>query len=466
MAFDMSIHAEKSTEEHHHMISKLVSFALGAGLMGASAAVPHPSSLAAQQDIQELLAAARGVSATFCTLAADGVFSWGGRWLAPAEAVRSDIRSRMQFNRRNRRLSADESRALLTGIASTDPCERHMSATLIGRFGDSTIAGTLGSRLSAGPPTERQAALIALGLLDASSQLQEIIRALRDETPGVRANAAWALGRINEKTAAPALLAAVSDRDETVRAAAIVALGHIGGVQDSIEVLIRVLRTDTSPEVRRVAAWALGELRNRTATPALVQALSADRSEEVREMSVWALATINARDALDAIVTAMRKDESAAVRETSAWAVAELNGRRVIDALADVVGNDREPDVRGTAAWAIGQLHPGKAPASLVKAIRDADPDVRLKAAWALSEIEDPEVAGAIVEALKTETKDRVQQAEVRALVRSGEASEDIFRRLLESKDADTRGMAIRALAGHRSSGPWPWPWPRPRPMP
>jgi HEAT repeat protein len=183
-------------------------------------------------------------------------------------------------------------------------------------------------------------------------------------------------------------------------------------------------------------------------------------------MSVWALATINARDALDAIVTAMRKDESPAVRETSAWAVAELNGRRVIDALADVVGNDRESEVRGTAAWAIGQLHPGRAPASLVKAIRDADPDVRLKAAWALSEIEDPEVAGAIVEALKTETKERVQQAEVRALVRSGDASEDIFRRLLESKDADTREMAVRALAGRRSSGPWPWPWPRPRPMP
>lgn len=187
---------------------------------------------------------------------------------------------------------------------------------------------------------------------------------------------------------------------------------------------------------------------------------------DVREMAAWALVASNARDAVDALVNAMRKDESADVRETSAWALAELNARRTIDALADVAANDSDSEVRGTAAWAIGNLHPGKAPAALVKAIRDADPEVRLKAAWALSEIGDPDATPAILEALKTETRERVQQAEVRALLRSGDGSEEVFRRLLESKDADTREMAVRALAGRKGFGPWPWPWPRPRPMP
>jgi len=173
-----------------------------------------------------------------------------------------------------------------------------------------------------------------------------------------------------------------------------------------------------------------------------------------------------ARDAVDALVNAMRKDESVEVRETCAWALAELNARRAIDALGDVVGSDKDPEVRGTAAWAIGQLRPSKAPASLTKALRDVEPDVRLKAAWALSEIGDPDASAAIVEALKTETHERVQHAEVRALLRVGEGSEDVFRRLLESKDEETREMAVRALAGRRGFGPWPWPWPRPRPMP
>ncbi len=91
---------------------------------------------------------------------------------------------------------------------------------------------------------------------------------------------------------------------------------------------------------------------------------------------------------------------------------------------------------------------------------------MRVKAAWALGEIADPDAGAAIADALKTETKDDVQQAEVRALLKAGEGSEEVFRRLLESKDADTRQMAVRALAGRRRVDPWPWPWPRPRPMP
>ena len=135
-------------------------------------------------------------------------------------------------------------------------------------------------------------------------------------------------------------------------------------------------------------------------------------------------------------------------------------------ALAAAVANDKDDDVRGTAAWAIGQMHPGKAPAPLIKAIHDPNGDVRVKSAWALSEIADPDAAMAIADGLKTETKEDVQQAEVRALLKSGEGTEDLFRRLLESKDADTRQMAVRALAGRRRVDPWPWPWPRPRPMP
>jgi HEAT repeat protein len=111
-------------------------------------------------------------------------------------------------------------------------------------------------------------------------------------------------------------------------------------------------------------------------------------------------------------------------------------------------------------------MHPGKAPATLLKAIKDADPEVRLKAAWALSEIGDPDAAPAIAEALKTETRERVQHAEVRALMRTGDGSPEVFRQLLDSKDPQTREMAVRALAGRRGFGPWPWPQPRPRPNP
>jgi HEAT repeat protein len=106
------------------------------------------------------------------------------------------------------------------------------------------------------------------------------------------------------------------------------------------------------------------------------------------------------------------------------------------------------------------------APPALIKAVGDADDDVRLTAAWALSEIGDPQAVPAVSAALRTEARERVRQALVRVLVQSGEASADVLRGLLESKDPKTREMAVRALAGRHGPDPWPWPQPRPRPFP
>ena len=53
----------------------------------------------------------------------------------------------------------------------------------------------------------------------------------------------------------------------------------------------------------------------------------------------------------------------------------------------------------------------------------------------------------------------------VRALVKSGERSEEFFKELLESEDANVREAAVRGIAG-RGMNPWPWPQPRPRPFP
>ena len=54
--------------------------------------------------------------------------------------------------------------------------------------------------------------------------------------------------------------------------------------------LARVLRTDSSASLRRVAAWGLNEYgEDPVAVEALVNALRRDASEDVREMAAWSL---------------------------------------------------------------------------------------------------------------------------------------------------------------------------------
>jgi HEAT repeat protein len=99
-----------------------------------------------------------------------------------------------------------------------------------------------------------------------------------------RKRAAWALGFLNDEEAAPALLRTLGDRNDAtdVRAYAAEALGHMAPQTPRDEALAALLRalTDPAPEIRFWAAFALGNLGDERAIPALQQ-LAARDSESV-----------------------------------------------------------------------------------------------------------------------------------------------------------------------------------------
>ena len=236
---------------------------------------------------------------------------------------------------------------------------------------------------------------------------------------------------------------------------------------DRPALLAKVLRTDTSATLRRIAAWGLAEYaETAVAQQALTEAVRNDKDVEVREMAAWALAESGDRGAgvSEALVGALH-DKSEKVRATAAWALGEAGSHSSVDALVAAF-SDSSRDVRMRAVWAIGEIGPKQAPKPLVALLKDKDPDVRELVAWALYEIEDPDAAPALDAALRTETSKDLQLSYIRALAAMGEKSVDALRGLLESPDQRIKTMAVRALAGGSAGEPWPWPWPEPRPSP
>ena len=231
--------------------------------------------------------------------------------------------------------------------------------------------------------------------------------------------------------------------------------------------LARVLRTDTSATLRRVAAWGLSEYADApVAAEALANAVRRDVNAAVREMAAWALADgDDGAVAIDALSAALRGDADARVRATAAWALGNVGNRAATDALVDALG-DASPEVRKSALWAIGSVEPKEAPRAVLALLKDPDARVRELAAWALYAIEDPSAAPALEAALRAETDKDLQLSYVRALAALGEKSVDAIRGLLESPDQRIKTMAVKALAGGHASGPWPRPWPQPRPSP
>jgi beta-lactamase regulating signal transducer with metallopeptidase domain/HEAT repeat protein len=251
------------------------------------------------------------------------------------------------------------------------------------------------------------------------------------------------------------------------------ALGHdspkvAGKATDERPALLaRVLATDTSASLRRIAAWGLSEYANsQVAADALANALRRDADPSVREMAAWSLAEGDRHStAIEALSAALRGDANAQVRATSAWALGNVGNRSSADALAAAL-SDMSVEVRKRAAWALGNSDLKQAPRALIALLNDKDPEMRELAAWSLFQIEDPASITALEAALNRESNKELQIAYIRALAAVGEKSVDALKSLLESKDPEIRSIAVRALAGGNATGPWPRPWPEPRPFP
>ena len=427
-----------------------------------------------RMDVTALLTSARGAPPMICAMAAQSLRNWGwgdGSADAPATPLSSIVSTvNYQLRQNNGDLRVEDVDRLMSALSSDDACVRELSVRILGtQRKDDRISKGFIVRLAQNDVPTREVAAFGLGLADAETAVNPLIQTLRDAAPSVRANSAWALGRIENGRAVAPLVTLFKDDAPTVREAAVIAVGHMESTS-TVPALIRVLREDNVASVRRVAAWALGENEAREAAPALAAALGADSDPRVREMSAWALGSIEDRSGptTAALTKAARSDAEDRVREVAVWALGSSENRGAMDVLGDLVANDKSARVRGTAAWAIGQLDDNgvRAPAGLLKALKDDDTDTRLKAAWALGQLEDQSALPAIKSALSSEQNDRVKRALIRALMRSGEQSEAAMTELLKSSDPKIREAAIRGLAGSHEPDPWPWPWPRPRPFP
>jgi HEAT repeat protein/beta-lactamase regulating signal transducer with metallopeptidase domain len=230
--------------------------------------------------------------------------------------------------------------------------------------------------------------------------------------------------------------------------------------------LAKVLRTDTSAALRRVAAWGLSEYAEQdVASEALVAAVRRDASESVREMAAWSLGEGSRNSGVVEALSGALKDANSRVRRTAAWSLGQIGEKRSVDVLVGAL-SDADADVRVRAVWALGEVGPKQAPKQLVAMLSDKDEHVRELTAWALYEIEDPTTAPALQTALRTEANKDLQLAYIRALAAMGEQSVEAIRGLLESPDPRVKSMAVHALAGGHATGPWPHPWPEPRPYP
>ena len=130
----------------------------------------------------------------------------------------------------------------------------------------------------------------AIGELElrADESVDPLIDALSNRKKQIRMYAATLLGAINNPKAIPALIETLKDNNKLVRREASTALSRMG--EPAVEPLIETLDVEDW-KVRGAAAWALGNLDDERAIPALEKLLD-DESGYVRQGAQSAIASI------------------------------------------------------------------------------------------------------------------------------------------------------------------------------
>lgn len=203
-----------------------------------------------------------------------------------------------------------------------------------------------------------------------------MIKALGDDHVGIRVRerAAWALGELKVKSAVPALLKGAEHKGLLIRSAAVTALERLRP-PSAVPVLLKIAQSDPILPLRQRTIVALGAFRSEKTIQPLVQ-LSSDPAPELRGASALAMSALQSKkNDFSQALKEMTADENAYVKERAERAL-EIAKGKTADVLNQLKSGDA--DIRFTAALYFEQ----KGRAIELGALKDAwntesDDDVR-----------------------------------------------------------------------------------------
>lgn len=160
-----------------------------------------------------------------------------------------------------------------------------------------------------------------------------LIRVLSDEKSDARRGAAWALGELRDTAAVPALVAMLNNENDVTVLRDVI---NSLSLMNDMAALNPILNILSYPDTRlkKIASSALVNYRG-NALPGLIELLESE-NEDTRIISAKTLGAIGLEDAFDALMN-VTEDESPVVRATTAEALGLLRSPRAIPRLVEML---------------------------------------------------------------------------------------------------------------------------------
>lgn len=240
-------------------------------------------------------------------------------------------------------------------------------------------AARLRRQIESGSSEEKRSALFDIRNLQSAAASTIALPALADKDVMVRSTAASSVVFLPKADAVRVLLPLLSDRDEFVRREAAHALGDVGD-RSATPALIRLMEKERILEVRTSAAWSLGKIGDPTAINSLLNVL---RSKPVED---WEFLRRNAARSIGQIAQiALTGNRDVVTPENflpekfkelgPAGVQNQIDMGSAVDALIAVMRNKSESDdTRREAAFALGWIGDARAVPALQSYSSSPDP--------------------------------------------------------------------------------------------
>jgi hypothetical protein len=157
----------------------------------------------------------------------------------------------------------------------------------------------------------------------------------------------------------------------------------------------RVMESFAAPtqpeELRKQAAFWLGEARGKTGFNVLQRMAKSDPSSDVRAHVTFALSVSHEEGALDEMIRMAHDDSSSHVRGQALFWLAQKAGKKAVGTITGAIENDPDTDVKKKAVFALSQLPKDEGvPKLIAVAQTNRNPEVRKQAMFWLGQSNDP----------------------------------------------------------------------------
>ena len=155
--------------------------------------------------------------------------------------------------------------------------------------------------------------------------------------------------------------------------------------------------------LRKQAAFWMGEARGRRGFEMLSRIVREDSSDQVRDHAVFALTRSKEPGAMDEVIRVAHQDKSPRVRGQALFWLAQRAGAKTAQAaINDAIANDPETEVKKKAVFALSQIPSGEGVPMLIQVARsNRNPEVRKQAMFWLGQSQDPRALSFIEDVLK-----------------------------------------------------------------